>query len=76
MDMSMQKNHLRKYIDEHICAVLGAAKLVVETLDVVNLDAFDVLHKNGTLGTFQHINSWDVKVITIAHIAEIINGLL
>ena len=76
MNMSMQENHLCEYIDEHICAVLSAAELLVETFNVVNLYAFDVLHKNGPLSAFQNIDGWNVKVVTIADIAEIVDGLL
>ena len=76
--MAVKEDHLRKDMKQHVCASLSIAKLRVESVDVIDLDAFDVLHQNCAFGAAEGIKSWNIAVFISALllIAEILLGLL
>ena len=76
MDVTVKEDHLGKNVDEHVCALLGAAKLFVQLLNFINFYSFDVLHENCSLGALQDIDTRNVEIVTVAHVAEVVNCLL
>lgn len=74
--MAMKEDHLSKDIAQNVCAVFGAAKLLFEGLDVVNFDALNIFHEDGTLRALEHVNFWHIQVVTSADITEVINCFL
>ena len=55
VDMPVHKDHLSEYLEQHICACFSASKLLVQALDIVNFDSFDILHQDGPLRTLKDI---------------------
>lgn len=74
--MAMQENHLGEDLYQHIRAHLGATKLFVQSLNIIDLRSFDVLHQDGALGAFKDINLRDVQVIVFIARSEVILCLL
>ena len=76
VDMPVHEDHLSEYLEQHICACFSASKLLVQALDIVNFDSFDILHQDGPLRTLKDIYFRNVKVITVLDVAEVVDCLL
>ena len=60
MDVTVKENHLGENVDEHVCALLGTAKLFVEFINFINFDSFDILHEDCPLGALQDVDARNV----------------
>ena len=76
VDVPMLEYHLGENAYQHICAVFSAAELRVQRVYVINLDSFDVLHENGSLGALEDIDFGNVEIIAVPHKAKVIDGHL
>ena len=55
------KDNLRKDVDQDVIGLLLVAKHLLQPQDVVDLDAFHVLHDSDPLVAVLHIVFWDVQ---------------